>query len=350
MIQGGSGIDTTDQVSHYAYKLNVLASAIDVEPLYTLPPTSAKPLVEKFMVEEHTRDLGKEKEEEVVISHEEHVAQNIVNKEGKSENGGVSGDEKESDTQDKTGEQANNSAEEENHSEEEEVSESEGEDQEQVDESEEGNDESEKEEGNESEESEGSMTIGNTVIASSEEIGEETRAQEPGSLLAPFTGDEEVSSDEDDVPLSEVGKKLRKTTEKATKTTILTRNKVVPSARTPLTRSKRKFVDEQIMKESRSAKKRKKKASIVEPVVEVDGEDESHSSFLAKSTTPKKRGAKVTKPATSSARASRGKTRKNISAAVDRLIEFRNRKILNGKILANIDEKGMAQLVEKLEL
>ncbi|XP_070057598.1 protein gar2-like [Nicotiana tomentosiformis] len=173
--------------------------------------------------EDEKNDEG-EKEEEVVTSHEEHKAQNIENEEGKSENEGVSGDEKESDTEDKTGEHANNSVEEENLSEEEEVSESDGKGQEKVGESEEGNDESEKEEGNESEESEISMTIGNTVIAPLEEIGKEMRAQEPGSLLTPFTGDEDVSSDEDDVPLSEVGKNSE-TTEKATKTTVSTKKK-----------------------------------------------------------------------------------------------------------------------------
>nr|XP_009601286.1 histone H3.v1-like [Nicotiana tomentosiformis] len=351
MIHGESGIGTTDQEPHPASKLDVLASTIDVTPLDTLLPTSKKSPVQKFMVEEHIGDLGKEvdttgvelvvegegckvpvqkeasdslnfgwtedeeddegeKEEEVVTS---------SNEEGKSENEGVSRDEKESDTEDKIGEHANNSAEEEYLSEEEEVSESEGEDQETVGESEKCNEESEEEEGNETEEYEGSMTIGNNVIAHSEKIGEEMRAQEPGSLLAPFTGNEEVSSDEDDVPLSEVGKKLRKTTEKATKTTVSTRKEVIPPARNPLTRSKRK----------------------------VDGEDESDSALPAKSATLEKWGAKVTKHATSSARDNKGKTKKNIPAAVDRLTEFRNRKVLNRKFLANTDEKGMAQLVIK---
>ncbi|XP_070046274.1 uncharacterized protein [Nicotiana tomentosiformis] len=182
--------------------------------------------------EDEEDDEG-EKEEEVMNSQEEHDAQNIANEEKKSENEGVSGDEKEK---------------EENQSEEEEDSESEEEDQEKVSESERGDDESKEEEGNVSEESEGSMTIGNTVIAPSEEIGEETRAQEPGSLLTSFTGDEEVSSDKDDMPLSEA-------------------------------------VDAQIIKESRSAKKPKKKVSIVEPIVEVDGEDESDSA-LPKSPNP----------------------------------------------------------------
>ncbi|XP_019263920.1 PREDICTED: glutamic acid-rich protein-like [Nicotiana attenuata] len=147
----------------------------------------------------------------------------ITNEEEKSENEGTSGGEKESDTEDKTGEQANDFVEEENHSEEEEVFESKDKDQEKVSESEGGAEDSEEEEGNVSEESEGSMTIGKNVITPSEETGEETRAQEPGSLLTPFTGDEEVSSDKDDVPLSEVGKKSRKTHVKATKSVVSTR-------------------------------------------------------------------------------------------------------------------------------
>ncbi|XP_019258470.1 PREDICTED: neurofilament heavy polypeptide-like [Nicotiana attenuata] len=226
VIQGESVSVTTDQVPHLTSKLGILVSAIDVAPLDTLPPTSENPSVEKFPVEKGVGDLGKEidptavepvveeegrkepmqnkasnsldfswtedeedneaeKEEEVVNSHEEHEAQNIANEEEKSENEGVSGDEKEIHTEDKT----------------EKVSESEG-----------GDDESEEKKGNVSEESEGSMTIGNTVIAPSEEISEETRAQKPGSLLTPFTGDEEVSSDEDDMSLFEVGNRSRKTT------------------------------------------------------------------------------------------------------------------------------------------
>ncbi|XP_070048868.1 uncharacterized protein [Nicotiana tomentosiformis] len=157
-------------------------SAIDVSPLNTLPPTSEKPPVEKFIVEKGAGDPGKEVdttivkpvvegkeskepvqneasdslffiwtkdeeddggEKEAVNSHEEHDAQNIANEEEKSENEGASGDEKESYTEDKTGEQANDSAKEENQSEEEEVSESKGEDQEKVSKSEGGDEESE---------------------------------------------------------------------------------------------------------------------------------------------------------------------------------------------------------------
>nr|XP_016463508.1 PREDICTED: neurofilament heavy polypeptide-like [Nicotiana tabacum] len=362
VVQGKSVPATTDQVQYPSSKLHVLVSAIDTTPLDTLPPMSEKAQVEKFTVEKDDGDLGKEvdatavepvvkgggskehvqkeasyglsfswtedekddrgeKEVKVVNIHEEHDAQNIVNEEEKSENEGASGDEKESDTDDKI---------------EEEVSESEGEDQEKVSGSEGDDKESEEEEGNVSEKSEGSMTIESIIIAPSEETTEETRAQEPRSLITHFTGDEEVSSDEDDVPLSEVGKKSKKTPMK--------------SMKTPLTRSKRKVVDAQIIKESRSAKKPKKKVSIVEPVVEVDGENESDSALQAKSATPNRKGVKVTRPATSPTRVSRGKTRKIVLAAVDQLTEFRNRKVLNGKILANTDEKGMPQLLEKLEL
>ncbi|XP_070024908.1 uncharacterized protein [Nicotiana sylvestris] len=226
-----------------------------------------------FICTKDKKDDEGEKEEGVVNSHEEHDAQNIANEEEKSENEEASGDDKESDIEDKTGKQANDSEKEENQSKEEEVSDSGGGDQEKVRKGEGGDDEGEEEEGNMSEESEGSMTIGNTVIAPSKEISEEIRAQDPRSLLTPFTEDEEVSSDEDDMPLSE----------------------------------------------SRSVKKPKKKVLIVEPIVEVDKEDESDFALLAKSTTSKKRGAKVTKPATSSARAVRGKTRQNVPVVVDRL-------------------------------
>nr|XP_016502766.1 PREDICTED: protein gar2-like [Nicotiana tabacum] len=243
--KGESVSVTTDQAPHPTSKLDVLVSAIDVAPLDTLPPTSEKPPVEKFPVEKGAWDLGKEIDpttvEHVVegegrkepvqkeasdgldFSWTEEEEDDEASEEEKRENKGVSGDEKESDIEDKTGEQANDSTEEENQSEEEEVSESEGEDQEKVSESEGGDEECEEEDVNVSEEFEGSMTIGNTIIALLEEIGEEIRAQEPGSLLTPFTGDEEVSSDEDDMLLSEVGKKSRKTTMKAAKSAVSTR-------------------------------------------------------------------------------------------------------------------------------
>ncbi|XP_009623398.1 uncharacterized protein [Nicotiana tomentosiformis] len=257
VIQGESVPVNANQVQHTPLKLDILVSAIDVAPLDTLPPTSEKPQVEELTIEkgvgdprketEDEEDDGGEKEEEDVDSQEEHNAEDIANEEEKSENEGASGNKKESDTDDKIGEQVNDSAEEENHSKEEDNSESEGRDQEKVSESEGVDEESEKENQNLSEEYEGSMTIGNTVIAHSEATGEETRAQEPGSLLTPFTRDEEVSSDEDNLPLSEVGKKPRKTSVKATKLAVPTRKGVAPPARTPLIRSKRNVVDEQVI-------------------------------------------------------------------------------------------------------
>ncbi|XP_019228300.1 PREDICTED: nucleolin 1-like [Nicotiana attenuata] len=154
------------------------------------------------------------------MCHEEHSAQGIANEKEKRENEGESRDDKESDSDDKIGEQVNDSVEEENHTEEEDNSESEGEDPEKVSESEGVGEESEKESDNLSEEFEGSMTIGNTVIAPSEETSEEKRTQQPGPLLTPFTGDKEVSSDKDDLPLSEVEKKPRKTPVKSTKSSV----------------------------------------------------------------------------------------------------------------------------------
>ncbi|XP_019232470.1 PREDICTED: uncharacterized protein DDB_G0286299-like [Nicotiana attenuata] len=156
---------------------------------------------------------------------------------------------------------------------------SEVEDQEKASESEGVDEESEEESENMNEEFECSITIENTVIAPSEEAGGKKRTQEPRPLLSPFTGEEEVSSDEDDMPLSGIGKKPKKNPVKAIKSAIPTRKEVAPSARTSLTRSKRKAVDEQIIKESRGAKKPRKKVSIMEPLVESDGEDESESAL-----------------------------------------------------------------------
>ncbi|XP_070023058.1 uncharacterized protein [Nicotiana sylvestris] len=293
VVQGESVPVTIDHVQHPPSKLDVLVSAIDVAPLDTLSPMSEKPQMEKFTVEKGAGDMGKEQD-----------AQKIANEEEKSDNEGASGDEKESDTDDKTGKQSNDFSEEENHSKENEDPKSEGEDKKKESESEAGDEEIEEEDRNMSEESECSMTIENTVITPSEETGKETRAQEPGSLLTPFTGNEEVCSNEDDVPLSEAGKRSKKA------------------------------------HESRSTKTPKKKALIVEPDIVVDGEDEFDFALPAKSATPKRKSAKVTKPATSFAWSSRGKTRKNVPAVFDRLTKFKNKKVLNGRILANTDEKG----------
>ncbi|XP_009625620.1 uncharacterized protein [Nicotiana tomentosiformis] len=297
--------DAAMQVQHPPLKLDVLMSAIDVAPLDTLPPTSEKPQEEKFTIEKGVGDLRKEvdttamepvvkgKDVDTIVVEpvvEGERSKEPVQKEAsdgllfnwtedddgeKSENEGAYGDEKESDTDDKIVEQVNDSAEEKNHSEEEDDSKSKGEDKEKVSESEGGDEESEEEDENVSEESKGSITIGNIVIAPSEKTGGETRAQEPGSLLTPFTGDKEVTSDEDDVPLSEA------------------------------------------IKESRSAKKPRKKVSILKPVVELDGEDESYSALPAKSSSPKRKVPKVPKTTTPSTRASRDKTRKNVPTAID---------------------------------
>ncbi|XP_070026339.1 uncharacterized protein [Nicotiana sylvestris] len=161
-------------------------------------------------------------------NHEEHNAQDIANEEEKSENEGEFGDEKESDTDDKIGEQVNDSV--------------------------------------------------------KVEI---------------------YSKEDDNYESGEVGKKPRKTPMKETKSVVPTGKEVAPPSRNPLTRSKRKDVDEQIIKESRSSKKPRKKASIVDPVVELDGENES--ALPAKSSTQKRKVAKATNTATPSARVSGGK-------------------------------------------
>nr|XP_009594532.1 46 kDa FK506-binding nuclear protein-like [Nicotiana tomentosiformis] len=223
--------------------------------------------------------------------------------EKKSENVRESGEQKESEAEDKLDEQVGDSGEEEKDSEEE------------------GDFESE--------------------VPSEEESGEK-KIEETWPLLTPFTGDEKISSDEDDLPLSEVGKKRKKAPVKATKSVILTKKEVAPPARTPLTRSKRKAVDKQIIKESIGAKKPRKQVLVVEHVVELDKEDESDSTLQEKTSTQKRNVVKSTREATPSKKASKGKKKKGMHVVVDNLIEIRNRKVLNGKIIANSDEKGMA--------
>ncbi|XP_070054108.1 DEK domain-containing chromatin-associated protein 3-like [Nicotiana tomentosiformis] len=229
------------------------------------------------------------------------------NDDQKSENERDSGEDKKSEAEDKIDEQVDDSGEEEKNSEEE-------------------GDDEESEEDNENigGESEGSMAIGNTVIAPSEDASREKRTEGIGPLSTPFTRDEEVSNDEDNLSMSAVGKKNKKTLMKATKFVIHGRKEMVLPARTPLTRSKIKVVDEQIIKESRGSKKPRKKVSIVELVVELDAEDESNSALPEKSSAQKRKAFKSTKIATPSKRANRGKERKSVPVVVDKLTEFRN--------------------------
>nr|XP_016500739.1 PREDICTED: neurofilament medium polypeptide-like [Nicotiana tabacum] len=202
--------------------------------------------------------------------------------EKRGENKGESGDEKESEAEDKLDELVGNYGEEEKYSEEEVDYESEGEDEEKVSESEGEDEESEEENENASGESEGSMAIGNTVIAPSKEVSGEKSTEETEPLLTPFTGDEEVIRNEDNLPMSVVGKKRKKASMKATKSVIPVRKEVAFHVRTPFTRSKRKVVDEQIIKESRGSKKPGKQVPVIEPVIELDVEDESDSTLQEK--------------------------------------------------------------------
>ncbi|XP_019234675.1 PREDICTED: neurofilament medium polypeptide-like [Nicotiana attenuata] len=271
VVQGEPVQVITSQVKPPPSKLDVLASAIGVAPLDTVLPTSDKPQVEEPTIEKNVASLekgvdtttvmpmvegegskeptqkeasnglsfnwtededdnGGEKEEGVVGSHEGYPTQDISNEGKKKKNNKEEGQ-----------------------------SESEGEDQEKASESEGEDKESEEENENMSGEFEGSMTIGNTVIAPSEEASGLKN-------LGPW-------------------KKLRKTPVKETNYVVPTRKEVAPPSRTPLTRSKRKVVDEQIIKESRGAKKPRKQVSVVEPVVELNGEDESVSTLPEKSST-----------------------------------------------------------------
>ncbi|XP_070004892.1 uncharacterized protein [Nicotiana sylvestris] len=104
--------------------------------------------------------------------------------------------------------------------------------------------EHESDEENTSGESEGSMAIGNIVMAPLEEVHGEERTEESRPSLNPFTGDEEVNNDEDYLPLSDVGEKGRKAPMRSTKPVPQTRKEVDPPASTSLTRSKRKPIDE----------------------------------------------------------------------------------------------------------
>nr|XP_016435127.1 PREDICTED: nucleolin-like [Nicotiana tabacum] len=258
-----------------------------------------------------------EKEGGVVGSHEEHTNQDIANEEEKSKNEGYSGEEKESEIEDMVGEQVDDSIEEEDNSK------SEDEDQEKASESECMDEENEEENENMSEESEGSMTIGNTVIALSEEASREKRTKEPGPLLTPFTGDEEASSNKDDLPLSEVGKKPKKTHVKATKSIVPIRKEMAIPAKTHLAMSKIKVVDEQIIKESRGAKKPMKQVSIVKHVIELDREDKSESGLLEKSSTQNRKVAKATKTTTPSVDMGEP-DEENVFADIDEYIEDTN--------------------------
>nr|XP_016451387.1 PREDICTED: uncharacterized protein DDB_G0286299-like [Nicotiana tabacum] len=76
---------------------------------------------------------------------------------------------------------------------------------------------SESEKENTSEDFEGSMTIRNTGMAPLEEVNKEEGSEKPRPSLTPFLGDKEVESDEDDMPLSEVGKKKGKAPVKPTR-------------------------------------------------------------------------------------------------------------------------------------
>ncbi|XP_070010736.1 uncharacterized protein [Nicotiana sylvestris] len=143
-----------------------------------------------------------------------------------------------------------------------------------------------------------------------EDDEEEEEEESEGHDDSESEGDEEVDSDEDDFPLSDVGKNKMKA------------------------------------HESRSAKRIRKQVLAAETIVELDEEDEPGSSLKVKKSSVKKTTAKPTKATTTSQNTNKGKKKMVESEVVNRLTEFKNRNVLNGKILANTDEKDMAQLLE----
>lgn len=71
--------------------------------------------------------------------------------------------------------------------------------------------ESESEEEHESESPEGSMTIEDTITTPLDSVNVENAYEEPRPSLDLFLGDEDIESDGEYLPLSEVGKKRRAT-------------------------------------------------------------------------------------------------------------------------------------------
>ncbi|XP_070034469.1 uncharacterized protein [Nicotiana tomentosiformis] len=141
-------------------------------------------------------------------------------------------------------------------------------------------------------------------ISNEEEKKEEKNSEEEGNSESEGEDQEKACESKG---VDGERKKPRKTHVKEIKSTLPTRKEVAPPARTHLTRSKEKDDDEQIIKESRGAKKPRKHISVVEPVVELDGEDESKSALPEKPSTQNRKVAKATKTVSPSARASRGK-------------------------------------------
>ncbi|XP_009629694.1 uncharacterized protein [Nicotiana tomentosiformis] len=272
-----------DKVKLPPSKLDVLFSAIEVSPLDIVAPMSDKPHVEDTTVE--TEVVTQEKIMDTIdnIPVVEGEGEKETENKESSDSTSYSWTEDEYDeelrkkreVEEQLGEQVRDSAEEEKEIEGEGDSESKGDEDEKKSESE-GTDPESKEE-NTSGESEGSMAIGNIVIAHLEEVSGEERPS-----LTSSAGDEEVDSDKDDLPLSEVGKKGRKAPVRSTKLVPQERKEVDPRVRTPLTRSKRKVVDEQMIKEFRGPKKTRQLTPVTEPLVKSDEEDESGPSLWSK--------------------------------------------------------------------
>ncbi|XP_019229418.1 PREDICTED: protein split ends-like [Nicotiana attenuata] len=255
IAQGEPAIDKAALVKSSPSKLDVLASAIDVSLLDIVEPLRYTTHVETSVVKKMT--VAEPVNVEV-------VARTVCGQGGRSE---------------KEKEEQVGDSEEEKRTKREGDSESEENDHKGV-----GDDEKEsegKDSESESDESEGSITIENTVMAPLEEVNEEECSEEPRPSLTSFLGDEEVESDEDELPLFEVGKK-KKAPAKPKKTNSHGKEEVAPPTRTHLTRSKRKAANEQMIKEARSTKITMKSVAVVEAVMDLDEDDELGSSHKGK--------------------------------------------------------------------
>lgn len=112
---------------------------------------------------------------------------------------------------------------------------------------------------------------------------------------------------------------------------------------TPLTSSKRKVIGEQLIKEARSDKRTRKSVAAAKIFVQMDVDKEHISSPKGNKSSAKRITIKPVKATTSSSQTKiKGKKKTAESEAVDRMADFKSRKGMNAKILANTDEKGMA--------
>nr|XP_033517368.1 nucleolar and coiled-body phosphoprotein 1-like [Nicotiana tomentosiformis] len=289
--QGKAAIYKDSQVKLSPSKHDVLASTIDVSPLDVV-----EPLREIAQAENHVA-------EKVVVA--QHVSEEVFIEQTDSEedeetNKGVDVEsDKEHQSEEKKSENVGES--------EEEKVEHDGKSEEEK--------ETEGECGSDSEK----------VMVALEDVNVEEASEEPRPSLAPFLGDEDIESNMDDLPLSEVGKKV-----------------VANPTITPLTSSKRKVVGEELIKEAKSDKRTRKSVTATKIFVQMDVDKEHVSSLKGKKSSAKRIAIKPVKATTSSSQKKiKGKKKTDESKAVDRMADFKSR---------NFDVKVLKSSVRKFEL